>query len=75
MESRSTGLSPQLLSRPMALLVFVTGHAADRFDRRRVAQVSQIVAAATAAFLAYGSFAGWLQVPQIFAAVARRFHL
>jgi MFS family permease len=55
---------------PMALLVFVAGHAADRFDRRRVAQISQIVAAATAAFLAYGSFAGWLEVPQIFAAVA-----
>ena len=55
---------------PMALLVFVAGHAADRFDRRRVAQLSQIVAAATAAFLAYGSFAGWLEVPEIFAAVA-----
>ena len=55
---------------PMALLVFVAGHAADRFDRRRVAQMSQIVAAATAAFLAYGSFAGWLEVPEIFAAVA-----
>src|SRR6202167_5195632 len=55
---------------PMALLVFVAGHAADRFDRRRVPQMSQIVAAATAAFLAYGSFAGWLDVPEIFAAVA-----
>ena len=55
---------------PMALLVFVAGHAADRFDRRRVAQMSQIVAAVTAAFLAYGSFAGWLEVPEIFAAVA-----
>jgi MFS family permease len=55
---------------PMALLVFVAGHAADRFDRRRVAQMSQIVAAATAAFLAYGSFAGRLEVPEIFAAVA-----
>ena len=55
---------------PMALLVFVAGHAADRFDRRRVTQMSQIVAAATAAFLAYGSFAGWLEVPEIFAAVA-----
>jgi len=51
-------------------LVFVAGHAADRFDRRRVTQMSQIVAAATAAFLAYGSFAGWLDVPEIFAAVA-----
>src|ERR1700685_509017 len=55
---------------PMALLVFVAGHAADRFDRRRVAQMSQIVAAATAAVLAYGSFAGWLEGPEIFAAVA-----
>src|SRR6202161_2607084 len=55
---------------PMALLVFVAGHAADRFDRRCVAQMSQIVAAATAVFLAYGSFAGWLEVPEIFAAVA-----
>jgi MFS family permease len=55
---------------PMALLVFVAGHAADRFDRRRVAQASQIAAAATAAFLAFGSFAGWLDVPEIFGAVA-----
>ena len=55
---------------PMALLVFVAGHAADRFDRRRVAQASQIAAAATAAFLAYGSFTGRLDVPEIFGAVA-----
>jgi MFS family permease len=55
---------------PMALLVFVAGHAADRFDRRRVVQVSQIAAAATASFLAWGSIAGWLTVPEIFAAVA-----
>jgi MFS family permease len=55
---------------PMAMLVFVAGHAADRFDRRRVAQISQIAAAATASFLALGSFAGWLDVPEIFAAVA-----
>jgi len=55
---------------PMALLVFVAGHAADRFDRRRVVQASQIAAATTAAFLAFGSFSGWLDVPEIFAAVA-----
>jgi MFS family permease len=55
---------------PTAVLVFVAGHAADRYDRRRVAQACQIVEAATAAFLAYGSFAGWLNVEQIFAAVA-----
>src|SRR6202050_4969456 len=55
---------------PLALLVFVARPPAGRLDRRRVAQMSQIVAAATAAFLAYGSFAGWLEVPEIFAAVA-----
>jgi MFS family permease len=55
---------------PTAVLVFVAGHAADRYDRRRVVQVCQIVEAAVAAFLACGSFAGWLNVEQIFAAVA-----
>jgi len=55
---------------PMALLVFVAGHAADRFDRRRVVQIAQTIAAGVAAFLAWGSFAGWLTVPEIFAAVA-----
>jgi MFS family permease len=55
---------------PTALLVFVAGHAADRYDRKRVVQGCQIVAALTAAFLTWGSFAGWLNVPEIFAAVA-----
>jgi MFS family permease len=55
---------------PMALLVFVAGHAADRFDRRRVTQMSQLAAAATAAFLAYRSFSGRIDVPEIFATVA-----
>jgi MFS family permease len=50
--------------------VFVAGHAADRFDRRRVTQASQIASATTALFLAWGSFAGWLTVTEIFAAVA-----
>lgn len=55
---------------PMALLVFIAGHAADRFDRRRVVQIAQFGAALTATFLAWGSFAGWLTVPEIFTAVA-----
>jgi MFS family permease len=55
---------------PTAVLVFVAGHAADRYDRRRVVQGCQIIEAATAAFLAFGSFAGWLNVAEIFAAVA-----
>jgi MFS family permease len=54
---------------PSALLVFVVGHVADRYDRKRVAQVCQIAQALSAAFLAYGSIAGWLNVPLLFAAI------
>jgi MFS family permease len=55
---------------PSALLVFVAGHAADRYDRQRVVQLCQIVEGLTAAFLAWGNLAGWLNVPEIFAALA-----
>jgi MFS family permease len=55
---------------PTALLVFIAGHAADRYDRRRLVQICQFVDGATAVFLAWGSFAGWLDAPMIFAAVA-----
>jgi len=55
---------------PTALLTFAAGHVADRYDRKRVVQICQIAEALTAAFLAWGSFAGWLTVPEIFAAVA-----
>jgi MFS family permease len=55
---------------PTVLLTFVAGHVADRYDRKRVVQICQIGEALTAIFLAWGSFSGWLNVPQIFAAVA-----
>lgn len=55
---------------PMLVLVFAGGHTADRYDRRRVVQTCQIVQGLTAAYLAWGSLAGWLTVPEIFAAVA-----
>ena len=55
---------------PVALLVFVAGHAADRYDRQRVVQVCQIAQAITAAFLCWGSYEGWLTVPAIYGAVA-----
>jgi MFS family permease len=55
---------------PSAVLVFAAGHAVDRYDRRRVAQMCQMAEGLTAAFLAWGSFAGWLTVPEIFSAVA-----
>lgn len=55
---------------PTALLVFVTGSAADRFSRRRVMQACQILQGGVAAFLAWGSYEHWLTVPALFGAVA-----
>ena len=53
---------------PTALLLFVAGHAADRYERKRVVQLCQVAIGLTAAFLAWGAFAGWLTVTQIFIA-------
>src|SRR5450432_4752421 len=53
---------------PTALLVFVAGHAADRYERKRVVQICQLAQALTALFLAWGAYAGWLSVLQIFIA-------
>jgi MFS family permease len=53
---------------PTALLVFVAGHAADRFERRRVVQLCQLAEAVTALFLAGSTFAGTLTEVQIFIA-------
>jgi MFS family permease len=55
---------------PSALLVFAAGHAADRYDRKRVVWICLIAEGLTAAFLAWGTFAAWLTVPEIFAALA-----
>jgi MFS family permease len=55
---------------PAALLVFAAGHAADRYDRQRVVQVCQMVEGLAAAFLVWGNIRGWLNAPEIFAAVA-----
>ncbi len=55
---------------PVLLLVFVAGHAADRYDRQRVVQVCQVVQGVAAGFLCWGSYEGWLTVPAIYAAVA-----
>lgn len=54
---------------PSALLVFIAGHAADRYDRKRVLQLCQLVEGLASAYLAWGSLAGWLTVPEIFAAL------
>jgi len=53
---------------PTALLLFVAGHAADRYERRRVVQLCQVAEGLTALFLAWGAYAGWLTVTQIFIA-------
>jgi MFS family permease len=54
---------------PSALLVFAAGHVADRYDRKRVAQICQLLQALAAAFLAWATLAGCLTLPQIFIAL------
>ena len=54
---------------PTALLIFIAGHAADRYDRKRVVQLCQFGEAVGAVFLAWGSIAGWLTVEEMFAVV------
>ena len=53
---------------PTALLVFVAGQTADRFERKRVVQLCQLAEAATALFLCWGSYGGWLTEVHIFIA-------
>lgn len=53
---------------PTALLVFVAGHAADRFERKRVVQLCQLVEAATALYLAVITYLGTVGEVQIFIA-------
>lgn len=53
---------------PTAFLVFVAGHAADRYERKLVLQLCQLVEALTALTFAWGAYAGWLTVTDIFLA-------
>ncbi|MBA5801777.1 MFS transporter [Rhizobium changzhiense] len=54
---------------PMAALTFVVGHVADRFDRRRIGLVCQLIEAVTALVLAVGTWQQWLTPAGILAAV------
>ena len=63
------GLAGLMEFLPTALFIFVAGHAADRFDRRRVAQACQLVAGITLATLAWGTFSGWISLPAIFGSI------
>jgi len=51
------------------VLVLAAGHAADRFDRRRVLQACMVVEACAAAGLALGSLQGWITEQWIFALI------
>src|ERR1700712_4429429 len=53
---------------PTALLVFVAGHAADRYERKRVVQLCQVVEAATALYLGVITYLGLVSEVQIFVA-------
>ena len=54
---------------PAALLVLVAGHAADRYDRRLIVRVCQILAGLAVAMLAVGTAYGWLTRDAILAIV------
>lgn len=43
---------------PATVLILIAGQLADRYDRRRIAQLSQLVEGCAAAALAYGAFTG-----------------
>ena len=55
---------------PTAVLTFVAGHAADRFDRKRVVQCCQWIEGLTAAWLAWASYGGFIDVYGIYIASA-----
>jgi MFS family permease len=55
---------------PMAVLTFVVGHVADRFDRRRIGLACQLIEAVTALVLAVATWQQWLTPAGILAAVA-----
>jgi MFS family permease len=55
---------------PMLLLTFTVGHIVDRYDRRLVLRLCQLVQAIGCLGLAVGTFGGWLSVGGIYALVA-----
>jgi MFS family permease len=55
---------------PMVLLTLAAGQAADRYDRRGIVIVCQVVKAAAAATLALGTAGGWLGRESILATMA-----
>ena len=54
---------------PMAVLTFVVGHVADRFDRRRIGLACQLIEAVTSLVLAIATWQQWLTPAGILVAV------
>lgn len=45
---------------PMLLLSLFVGHLADRYDRRKIISIAQVIESVAIIFLALGSYSGWL---------------
>jgi MFS family permease len=54
---------------PSIFLVFVVGHVADRYDRRRIAMLCVLLEGMCALLLAVGNAGGWLTKEMVFVAV------
>src|SRR5260370_39617563 len=55
---------------PMLALTLLVGHVADRYDRRRIATICQLVGGAATSLLAIGRFRGGVTPPPGFVAPA-----
>ena len=55
---------------PMVVLTLVTGHVADRYDRRSIVRLTQAAMGCVALILGLGSLSGWLGRDLLFALVA-----
>jgi MFS family permease len=65
----SLGILGLLRFIPALTLSLVAGVVADRFDRRRIAQVTQIVPFSCALVLAFGTSAGWITADMVYGTV------
>src|SRR5882757_6265608 len=54
---------------PAALFVLVAGHVADRYDRRRIVSICQLIAGLAGVTLAIGTAGGWMTRESLLAVV------
>src|SRR5215212_10981718 len=54
---------------PAAIFVLVAGHIADRYDRRRIVSICQLIAGLAGATLAIGTVGGWMTRESLLAVV------